>query len=344
MRLATNEPRSRNSRLRADTRIRSLLESATSSKASNAQYFASQRQALSESRATQEKIGEALKERFASYERLRAEGLMSDDSVLGARQRFMDNQLQRAEFEVKAKELAQREVEQDRSYQDAMDKVEELRKELANLEINEQELVQREIESVEVNSQKLQEIIRNIASMEAQLANRGQIVSDHAGRIIELTVVPGQLVNGGQRVAAIETENNDAQLAAIAFFDIGPGKKLAAGGEIRITPVTVERARFGSMVADIQSVSPYPVTTETVTALIGNQEVAQTITRSHPVIEVGTLLRKDPDAHTGYQWTSGKGPPVIITSGTTATARATVELRAPITFVIPILRRWTGLG
>ena len=33
-----------------------------------------------------------------------------------------------------------------------------------------------------------------------------------------------------------------------------------------------------------------------------------------------------------------------LTAGTTALARATVEHRRPITFVIPILRKWTGVG
>jgi len=62
------------------------------------------------------------------------------------------------------------------------------------------------------------------------------------------------------------------------------------------------------------------------------------------VIQVVATLRKDAEAYTGYQWTSGKGPPGPLTAGTTASVRATVEFRRPISFVIPILRKWSGVG
>ena len=68
------------------------------------------------------------------------------------------------------------------------------------------------------------------------------------------------------------------------------------------------------------------------------------ITQGSSVIQVVAMLQEDADAYTGFKWTSGKGPPGPLTAGTTASARATVEYRRPITFVIPILRRWTGIG
>ncbi len=47
------------------------------------------------------------------------------------------------------------------------------------------------------------------------------------------------------------------------------------------------------------------------------------------------------DEYTGYDWTSGKGPKKTpISAGTTASVRVTIEERAPITLVLPFLRRW----
>ena len=40
---------------------------------------------------------------------------------------------------------------------------------------------------------------------------------------------------------------------------------------------------------------------------------------------------------------SSHGPPLQITAGTTITSRAVVEQRAPITYLLPILRETSGL-
>jgi HlyD family secretion protein len=44
----------------------------------------------------------------------------------------------------------------------------------------------------------------------------------------------------------------------------------------------------------------------------------------------------------GYRWSSSKGPDSKLTAGTTASVRITVEERAPITFLLPFLREWSG--
>lgn len=325
-------------------RIDSLTRIAEAQKSRNAGYLAQQTRNLDTARATQEKLGAALEERYRSYERLREEGLSSYDSVLTARQRYMDSQVQRSDLDLKTQELELKRLENEQAYQQSLDRAEDFRNQLKELEIREQELTQQELETTASSTQRIHEIERNIARLEGQLASRGKIVSEHSGRVLEITTGPGQIVNGGQRIGAIETEDADAELMGVAFFPVGDGKKLAEGGVLRLTPSTVERQRFGSIVAEIRSVSAFPVTTDAVSSMVGNTEVAQDITQGRSVIQVVAALRKDPEAYTGYEWTSGKGPPGPLTAGTTAAARATVEFRRPITFVIPILRKWTGIG
>lgn len=325
-------------------RIESLGRIAEAQKTRNESFLAQQSRNLAEARQTQEKLGDALAERYASYQRLREEGLTSDDSVLAARQRYMDNQVQRSDLDLKAQELELRRLENEQAYQQSLDRIEEFRTELQDLEIRERELAQQELETGTSAEQRIEEIERNIARLEVQLATRGQIVSEHTGRVLEITVGPGQIVNAGQRLGAIETEDVEGELMGVAFFSVGDGKKLAEGGVVRLTPATVERERYGSIVATIRSVSAFPVTADAISSLIGNAEVAHEITQGRSVIQVVAALRTNVDAYTGFEWTSGKGPPGPLTAGTTAAARATVEYRRPITFVIPILRRWTGVG
>ncbi|MBI4694516.1 MAG: NHLP bacteriocin system secretion protein [Gammaproteobacteria bacterium] len=327
-----------------DTRIPALVELAEGQKKRNDRYLAQQQANLASARDTQDRLGDALKQRFESYERLRKEGLSSDDSLLSARQNMMNNQVQRAELELKSQEIEVRRLENDQNYQAALDRIDGYKAELKDLEIKEKELQQQELEANTDRETRVLEIQRNIARFEQQLENRGQIVSEHAGKVLELTAAPGAILGAGQRVGAIETDDPDAELMGIAFFPVDRGKQLAKGMDIRVTPTTVQRERYGSIEGDITEVSAFPITTDAVTSMVGNGEIAQQMTNGQSVISVLAHLHRDEDAPTGFRWTSGHGPRDPVTAGTTLGVRATVEYRRPITFLLPILRQWAGVG
>jgi HlyD family secretion protein len=44
-----------------------------------------------------------------------------------------------------------------------------------------------------------------------------------------------------------------------------------------------------------------------------------------------------------YRWSSSKGPPLEIQSGTLANGQVTVERQRPLAAVLPLLKRWTGI-
>lgn len=325
-------------------RIPAVTAIADGQKARNDRYLQQQQINLTAARETQDRLGDALQKRFESYERLQQEGLSSDDSVLAARQNLMNNQVQRSDLELKAQEIEVRRLENEQAYQAAVDRIEGYKSELQELEIREKELQQQELEASSDKEQRVLEIQRNIARLEQQLASRGRIVSDYAGKVLELTAAPGAILNAGQRLGAIETDNPNAELMGIAYFAVDRGKQLATGMDIRITPSTVQRERYGSIEGRIAEVSAFPVTTDAVTSMVGNAEMAQQMTNGQSVIQVLASLLRDERAATGFKWTSGRGPREAITAGTTAAVRATVEYRRPITFLLPILRQWTGVG
>ena len=60
-------------------------------------------------------------------------------------------------------------------------------------------------------------------------------------------------------------------------------------------------------------------------------------------LEVRTRLETDSGTASGFVWTSGDGPELRITAGTSARTTVTLEERAPITLLIPALRGWLGL-
>ena len=60
-------------------------------------------------------------------------------------------------------------------------------------------------------------------------------------------------------------------------------------------------------------------------------------------IEAIAELKVESKTFSGYKWSSSEGPQLKISPGTTTTVRVTVEERSPMTFILPILREWSGL-
>ena len=110
-----------------------------------------------------------------------------------------------------------------------------------------------------------------------------------------------------------------------------------------MSPSTVSQKRHGSIVGTITSVSDFPVTTDAVINYVGNARVAERLTAAGHRIEVFADLELAPDSPSGYAWTSAQGPDVDITAGTTADVWVTYERRPPVSYVAPVLRRWSGL-
>ena len=168
-------------------------------------------------------------------------------------------------------------------------------------------------------------------------------MSKYDGRVLEVTVSLGQRVRLGQRLGSVMAEDPNKPLMALTYFDVQDGKRIKQGLVIRITPATVRRERYGSMLGIVESVSPYPVTRDAVASQVGNLEVAASLAGNAPQIEVVAQLTRDPQTISKYAWTSGAGPDLDLTAGTTASARVTIERIAPKDFVLPMLRSWTGV-
>lgn len=129
------------------------------------------------------------------------------------------------------------------------------------------------------------------------------------------------------------------ELKHLGFLSIGEGKQVAEGMSIRIDPSNLERQRFGSLEGRVTRISTFPVTSEGIVNMIGNKEVVDALLKQGGTMLVEASLLPATNHPTGFRWTS-KGPDQPITAGTTTTCRITVEERRPITFAIPLLRKW----
>lgn len=131
----------------------------------------------------------------------------------------------------------------------------------------------------------------------------------------------------------------------MTYFTVGDGKKIQPGMTIQITPQTIKRERFGGIVGKITTVSAFPISKEAAANVVGNPDVVAGLAsdKKEGLMQVFADLKLDSTTFTGYKWSSSQGPQLKVSSGTTTTVRVKVEERAPITFILPILRSSSGI-
>ena len=325
-----------------EQRISTLGETARSIRAKTRAYNAQQRKKLATARELSEELRRSLTKRLESYQSLRADSLSTEDEVVDARRRVIENKLGLAELEVSMHEVDLREIQTEESYLSQMDQIADLSVQLEELILKEALIQRRLLEASLSNRSQVREIERSISRLRSQVQTMGRIVSDSGGRILEVTVSAGSFVEAGQRIGTMEAEDPASSLMALAYFRIRDGKKIRPGMRVRVSPSTVQPGRYGSILGVVSAVSDYPVTTEAAANQVGNREIARALTDDGHQIETLARLEIDAGTFSGYAWTSTGGPPLRITAGTTAAVRVTIEELSPISFVIPLLRRWTG--
>ncbi len=271
-----------------------------------------------------------------------------------AEKNFRDNLNSISELQAQLKELDGREAEAQKNYRDNLNVLSELRAQLRDLDSKIPNLKQQNLESLTSRQNPIQEVKREIAKLELQLQQNSEIRSSYTGRVLEITATNGQVLSPGSRLGSIEAQRQSKELVAVTFFAVQDGKKieqrmkdLTAKGkavEVQVTPTTVKRERFGGIKGTVTDVSAFPITKEGVAVSVGNAQVVENLVTQVPQLEVVAQLKPDSSTFSGYAWSSSKGPPMKMTSGTTTTVRATVEEVPPITFVLPFLRSFFGLS
>lgn len=195
---------------------------------------------------------------------------------------------------------------------------------------------------------EIAQLRRSIELDSFQIVRDGNIRSQYSGRVAEVMAGAGQVVSAGAKLLTLETDDagagqSGAGLISISYYPVRDGKQILPGMRIQVTPDTVERERFGGIVGTVTSVSPTPVTKEGAAGTIGNTEVVQSLMPDGVFIEVRARLETDATTSSGYKWSSSKGPDIRITSGLTHSTRVTIEGRAPVTYLLPILRETSGV-
>jgi HlyD family secretion protein len=288
-----------------------------------------------------------LKERLRKRQWLKNQGAVNGDDLLKVRQEYLQGIEKVTTLTTQLRELqgdGEDVLKVRQEYLQEIEKVTTLTAQLRELDTKKPQQFEQDYQTAATNQNQIHDLKREIAQLQGQLKQNSQIVAQQSGQIIESIVSPGQILTAGARIATIESRASAAKLVGISYFANGEGKQIQPGMKVEMTPTSVHRERFGGIVGTVASISTQPVTPEGITKLTGNPTLAKSLMGDDAKIQISANLQTDRTNQSGFRWSASTGPEFKVSAGSTTAVRITVEERAPITFVFPFLKSWTGLS
>ncbi len=293
-----------------------LATSARRDSALKVVYYAQQRAYLEESIRGARASLASLEEKVEGQERLVSRGLLTRQSLLTTRQ--------------------QRDAVQDKIRSDGA--------QLAQLSVTAQQADVARQQQLADGEARIGEAEARLAQLTSDYRAAVEVVSPYNGRILEILSEQGGLVGRGTAILTLDLTGRTINgLEAVIYVASTNGKMVKPGMEVRIAPSTVKPEEFGYMIGKITYVSDFPATTRGMLRMLKNEALVSSLSGGDAPYEVHTELQLDPKTASQYRWTSSKGPPLKIQSGTLAQVEISVMSQRPIELVIPFVRKHTGL-
>lgn len=177
---------------------------------------------------------------------------------------------------------------------------------------------------------------RELDDLEAQKTMVTDIKSTVNGVVTHVQVAIGDDVKEGEPLVSVASVGPG--LDAVVFVPAQLGQRIKPGAEVLVSPATIKKAEYGSMIAKADAVAHFPSTKESMLAVLHNPDLVQEFLKAGTPIELRSVIETDKSTPSGYRWTTGQGPDQPMVPGMLVTAMVTVKTQAPITLIIPFLR------
>lgn len=162
------------------------------------------------------------------------------------------------------------------------------------------------------------------------------------GQVSQITTWPGNTVTEGQELFVISPSRGS--LTAAFLVPGSDAGRIKMGDAALISPASAPPQRYGYLKGVVTSVTPYPTTQAAYASLIGSETLAKQIFDSQES-KIPILVMVTPTYQGGkLQWSGSKGPSWPITSGSLAKVKVIYHSKKPISYVIPWLRKVTGIS
>jgi HlyD family secretion protein len=182
---------------------------------------------------------------------------------------------------------------------------------------------------------ELQRVLARVGSQES-------LTSSVAGRVIEIRKNVGDTVAQNDVVATLEDANATVQV--IAFVNADVGRRILTGMPAEVSPTDVKREEYGFMLANVSERGEFAASDAYIMSRMRNEAITKKLTGQGTVIEVRAALKPKESTASGFEWSTSGGPPTKIGGGTLVSVNIVVARKAPITMVMPFLRKTFGVA
>lgn len=176
---------------------------------------------------------------------------------------------------------------------------------------------------------------RQATELEALLGDE-RVTAPASGRVTEIKAPVGAVLRAGQPVLSIRS--GAGSLEALVYIPPADGKRVRPGMDVLVSPGTLRREEYGSVLGTVETVSEFPASLEGMVSVLENRALARTFSEAGPPYAARVSLTPDPATASGVAWTSPKAAGETLSPGTLAGVEIKVDSRPPITLVVPLLR------
>lgn len=203
-------------------------------------------------------------------------------------------------------------------------------------------VVQGEVNSLE----------REIEILRSRQLTTAEVTVSTAGRVVQVLKNVGDRVREDEPLLRIEpavAQGGEGTFCggnvhAILYVPTQLAAKVQSGDLARISPSDIKREEYGYIVGRVEWVANYAASSDDMREKLKNDQLVTAFGAAGPVYEARVCLDSDAaNERNGFKWSSGLGPAQAIEPGAPCAASLVVDERRPFTYVIPALRRATGL-
>ncbi len=218
---------------------------------------------------------------------------------------------------------------------------EEAQVQLQGLELSRTEALNEADQKIAQSQVELDAERTRLVDLRQTYDRTSQITSPYPGRVLEILIDQHELISSGATILSLELKG--AELTTQFFVPDTESTRVEAGMEIQISPSTVKKERYGVLLGEVESVSDFPATPLSMMSVLQNEELVQQMSSSGAQFAGVALLQKDPATYSGFAWSSAAGPEENLFTGTICEVSIITSENAPITLVIPFLRKFFGI-
>ncbi len=228
-------------------------------------------------------------------------------------------------------------------HNETREQIRESNSELAQLALQEEVAADERKKRLQEKEFAVREATAQVGQLERRLRERTQVVSPYTGRILEILTEPGKILDRNEPILTLDlTGSSVQQLMAIVYVPSVHGKRVRPGMRIEISPSTVRKEEYGMMLGTVTFVSDFPATHKGILRVLKNDKLVTDLSGNDAPYQIHANLIVDPSTTSRYRWSSSKGPPMKVESGTLAAATVTISEQRPVGLVLPILHRAVG--